>query len=57
MMEAKNKTLAVEIEDFKTRLIEALWQEEQRLWHGSEREDAGWNNAITRAVEVVRETR
>ena len=57
MIKPTNKTLAVEIEDFKTRLIEALWQEEQRLWHGSEREDAGWNNAITRAVEVVRETR
>ena len=55
MIKPKNKTLAVEIEDFKTRIIEALWQEEQRLWHGSGREDAGWNNAITRAVEVVKE--
>lgn len=52
-----NKTLAIELEDFKARLISALYDEELALWHGSSMADGGWNNAIFRAVEVVGEVK
>ena len=55
MSEAKNKTLAIELEDLKKKIVDALWDEELSLWHGSSSTDEGWNAAIRRAVEVVGE--
>lgn len=56
-MEPTNKTLSIEIEDFKKRLISALWDEELSLWHNSDPSDAGWNAMISRAAEIVKETK
>lgn len=49
-----NKTLAVELEDLKNLIIDKINNEELKLWHGSEREDAGWNNALERAVSIIK---
>lgn len=49
-----NKTLKVELEDLKNLIIDKINNEELKLWHGSEREDAGWNNALERIVEIIR---
>ena len=57
MSEAKNKTLAIELEDLKKKIVDALWDEELSLWSGSASSDEGWNAAIRRSVEVVGEVK
>lgn len=49
------KTLAIELEDLKKKIIDAIYEEELNLWHGSALIDEGWNAGIRRAVEVVKE--
>lgn len=53
-MGIQNKTLEMHIQDLKNDIIEKLSQEEIGLWHGSPIEDAGWNNALERAREIIR---
>lgn len=55
VMEPSNKTRSIEIEDFKKKLIDALYDEELKLWHASEPSEAGFNLGIYRAIEVVKE--
>lgn len=54
MMEIKNKTQAMVIEDLKNEILEKLSGEEFSLWHGSTGAEAGWNKALERAREIVR---
>ena len=54
MMEIKNKTQAMVIEDLKNDILEKLSGEEFSLWHGSTGAEAGWNKALERAREIIR---
>ena len=56
-MEPKNKTLSIELEDIKKQIIDALYDEEIALWHGSDPYEGGFNIALRRAIEVVREVK
>ena len=49
-----NKTIAIELEDYKNRILEAVANEETKLWHGSSQADEGFNNAVERIYELIK---